>query len=716
MTNIIDSGVNNTVIDGYTGVTPGKVVKNVNPAIVSPTITGTVAGNASYTSPTVTGTLTYGGTPTVTGDITRSGISTNGTYNNITITGTTTSTSTIQGGTMNNPTITGTVAGTASYTSPTVTNPTITGTVAGTASYTSPTITGTLTYGGTPAVTGNITRSGTSSNGTYYDITISGTTTNSGIISGGTISGPTISGTVGGTATFNGITINNSSIAGTITGGATYNGITMSGGTANSITIGSSTINSPTINNGIATSITINSAAINSPSIGSATISSSTINSSTINNGSLNSATITSPTITGDINQSSGRFITNPYLHLDGTGSNNFFVNYYGGSGIFIGNGNGAGGRGLVICGGMDSNGTSALNDTQLRFRNMGDPNHWIGFDSGVDGPIYSANTGHRFTSTTQGAQLHLSDYIHALKKIRLNDGMQSPANMHLDCDGPNQVYISWFSGNGLVIANGPSNTIAMFNNSDINHYRTTHFNNNRLNLMSAGDTNHFINVGGPARAMTGFSNTSTSMRNGPCITGYLGVSFCILQPPDGLNFPEQRMKMGLDPNNVTIYGSFTGGKDDQWEFASYVNPAALRQKDGSGGTTRWELNGTGYSLPSDLRIKEEIQELTGNLNIIESVPSVSFKKKSRTKEDPILRILPDTKTEYGFIAQDIEVFMPGAISSGGIVPSLEDQVGFDIKMINQTFLLPVLWGAVRELNSKVKDLEARLAQLENNN
>jgi hypothetical protein len=106
MTNIIDNGTNNTVIDGYTGVSPGKVVKDVNPTVVSPsisnpTITGTVAGSATYTSPTIN-------TPSI-----------------------------------SNPTITGTVAGGATYTSPTIntpsiSNPTITGTVAGSVTFSAP--------------------------------------------------------------------------------------------------------------------------------------------------------------------------------------------------------------------------------------------------------------------------------------------------------------------------------------------------------------------------------------------------------------------------------------------------------------------------------------------------------------------------------------------------------------------------------------------------
>lgn len=96
-------------------------------SLASPTITGTVAGGASYAGITATN-------PTVTGTVGGSA-----SYTTPTIT---------------SPSITGTVGGGASYTAPAVTSPSITGTVAGAASYTgitatNPNITGTVTGNGT---------------------------------------------------------------------------------------------------------------------------------------------------------------------------------------------------------------------------------------------------------------------------------------------------------------------------------------------------------------------------------------------------------------------------------------------------------------------------------------------------------------------------------------------------------------------------------------
>jgi hypothetical protein len=564
MTNIVDNGTNNTVIDGYTGVSPGKVVKDVIPAITSPTITGTVAGGATYTSPiintptiaspTITGTVAGGATytspiintPTIASPTITGTVAGGATYSSITLTGTTINTgASITGGTITsptitNPTITGTVGGTASYTSITATNPTITGTVGGTASYTSITATN-----------------------------------------------PTITGTVGGTATFNGITINNPSIAGTITGGATYNSITLSGGTANSITI-----NSPTINNGVATSITINSATINSPSIGSATINSSTINSPTINNGSVNSATLASNT-------------------LSGTTTNSGTIN--------------------------------------------------------------------------GGNLLNISS-------------MTGSANMHIDSAEGNHIYLNYYRtspwtriyGSGLAMQDRP------------------------LYFRDAGDNNHVLimnNRGGGgvhAPKATTYNDLSGTQLDGPYLGGNAGLTLGVRGEFDS---NRHSAKISMDLGYITLWGRYQSGYDKRIDF----DGATLSQKTYV-GTTDWFFSGGSYSLPSDRRIKSNISELTNSLNIVENIPAVSFKRKTSSREDPVLRVPSSAKFEYGFIAQDVEALLPMAIESGGEYPSLsEDKPAFELKMINMNYLLPILWGAVKELNTKVKDLEARITQLENN-
>ena len=56
MTNIVDTGSSNIIMDDQTGVSPGKVVKDVTPTITSPHITGIVTGGATYNNITLSGT------------------------------------------------------------------------------------------------------------------------------------------------------------------------------------------------------------------------------------------------------------------------------------------------------------------------------------------------------------------------------------------------------------------------------------------------------------------------------------------------------------------------------------------------------------------------------------------------------------------------------------------------------------------------------------
>lgn len=140
--------INGTTVSAVTGT--GAVVLATSPTLttptlssgtnlISPNVTGTVAGGATYTAPTITG-------PTITGTVAGGPTITAPTLTGPTISGTVAGSATYTGPTITSPAITGTVSGGATYTgitlsSATFASPTITGTVAGGATYTNPTFT-----------------------------------------------------------------------------------------------------------------------------------------------------------------------------------------------------------------------------------------------------------------------------------------------------------------------------------------------------------------------------------------------------------------------------------------------------------------------------------------------------------------------------------------------------------------------------------------------
>lgn len=116
------------------------------------------------------------------------------------------------------------------------------------------TIGGNIQYLGGNTISGDIIRSGTTTGGTYDNITLtnstlssntfSGTNTNSGTISGGTISGATLSGTITNSGTISGGTLSGSTLTGTITNSGTISGGTLSANTISNSTL-SGTITTP---------------------------------------------------------------------------------------------------------------------------------------------------------------------------------------------------------------------------------------------------------------------------------------------------------------------------------------------------------------------------------------------------------------------------------------------------------------------------------------
>lgn len=101
------------------------------------------------------------------------------------------------------------------------------------------------------------------------------------------------------------------------------------------------------------------------------------------------------------------------------------------------------------------------------------------------------------------------------------------------------------------------------------------------------------------------------------------------------------------------------------------------------------------WNFASDRRLKKNIKSIKNGLEVVEKLNPVKFDFKDDKRNDSY---------ESGFIAQEVKEIIPQAIT--------EDENGFLALGMNS--ITPYLAGAIKELSEKVKKLEARIKELEN--
>ena len=101
----------------------------------------------------------------------------------------------------------------------------------------------------------------------------------------------------------------------------------------------------------------------------------------------------------------------------------------------------------------------------------------------------------------------------------------------------------------------------------------------------------------------------------------------------------------------------------------------------------------------SDVRVKKDVTRITDALHGILSLNGVTYRYK--TTEHPELQLTD--KPQIGFLAQELEQVYPQ------LVKTRED--GF--KAVNYSHLVPVLVEAIKEQQSMIADLQAKVNSLQ---
>ena len=98
-------------------------------------------------------------------------------------------------------------------------------------------------------------------------------------------------------------------------------------------------------------------------------------------------------------------------------------------------------------------------------------------------------------------------------------------------------------------------------------------------------------------------------------------------------------------------------------------------------------------SVSSDIKLKENIQDLEGSLDKITQLKGIKFDWKEEKRPN----------NQLGFIAQEVEKVIPELVTE---TDSLGEREGENHKVVNYQGVIPVLVEAIKELKAEIEELK----------
>jgi len=262
------------------------------------------------------------------------------------------------------------------------------------------------------------------------------------------------------------------------------------------------------------------------------------------------------------------------------------------------------------------------------------------------------------------------SDYPGRLVFSTTADGQGSPTErMRLDSSGNLQINSTDSSAFAKLVVKGvgaASNSIAYFNAENVTAASSG------LYAFMSNTSAH------PTGSVTYAVNGQVSAASGRPMGGVLGI--------------EQNNQYG-------ILGYYSGSQ--AW-----------------GGYFNGSVYATGTYQGSDARLKNVIEEIepVGVLNKLDSIRSIRY----TWKENSTQYITGQTKTEIGFLAQEVQEHFPEVVTevncSVCITEQEKDSLNYELGAtygVDYAKMVPVLLSALKEAKGRIEALEAKVAALE---
>ena len=126
------------------------------------------------------------------------------------------------------------------------------------------------------------------------------------------------------------------------------------------------------------------------------------------------------------------------------------------------------------------------------------------------------------------------------------------------------------------------------------------------------------------------------------------------------------------------------------WFHLQFINP------NGIVGSISTNGSATAFNTSSDYRLKENVVEMTGALDRVDALKPSRFNF-----------IADPEKTVDGFIAHEVQAIVPEAVT--GEKDAVDEEGNPIYQGIDQSKIVPLLVGAIKELSAKVAALESQL-------
>ena len=237
----------------------------------------------------------------------------------------------------------------------------------------------------------------------------------------------------------------------------------------------------------------------------------------------------------------------------------------------------------------------------------------------------------------------------------------------------------------------------------------------NSLTALTTVNDNTAIGTTALAAVTTGSENTSLgSGAGGSITTGYNNI--CI-----GMSAMNHAQNTTTGYQNICIGGYSDTSNTDSIKQISLGYDVTCNENSsfvwGHAGTdSAVAFGATTITAPSDVRLKEEIENEKVGLDFINDLRPVTFRWKKAKDVPPEMQVHnPDSeervmngKYNHGFIAQEVKEVIDRYDLKDGFDMWKEDEVD-GRQRIGEASLMPLMVKAVQELSAKVEELEDKL-------